>query len=98
MFNQRSVSPTLKRRISVIAATAALISAAAYAATPVELQKQRHEHYEALGDAFKQFPALDLAIYGLMLVLFIIYRPKGILGAALEWRARRHATPAVAPR
>jgi branched-chain amino acid transport system permease protein len=52
----------------------------------------------ALGDAFKQFPALDLAIYGLMLVLFIIYMPKGILGAALEWRARRHATPAVAPR
>lgn len=38
----------------------------------------------ALGDAFKQFPALDLAIYGLMLVLFIIYMPKGILGAALE--------------
>jgi branched-chain amino acid transport system permease protein len=52
----------------------------------------------ALGDAFKQFPALDLAIYGLMLVLFIIYMPKGILGAALEWRARRDATPAVAPR
>jgi branched-chain amino acid transport system permease protein len=52
----------------------------------------------ALGDAFKQFPALDLAIYGLMLVLFIIYMPKGILGAALEWRARRRATPAAAPR
>ena len=51
----------------------------------------------ALGDAFKQFPALDLAIYGLMLVLFIIYMPKGILGAALEWRARRRATPAAAP-
>jgi branched-chain amino acid transport system permease protein len=51
----------------------------------------------ALGDAFKQFPALDLAIYGLMLVLFIIYMPKGILGAALEWRSRRRATPAAAP-
>ncbi len=51
----------------------------------------------ALGDAFKQFPALDLAIYGLMLVLFIIYMPKGILGAALGWRARRRATPAAAP-
>jgi branched-chain amino acid transport system permease protein len=38
----------------------------------------------ALGDAFKQFPALDLAIYGLMLVLFIIYMPKGILGTAQE--------------
>ncbi|HEX6320688.1 MAG TPA: branched-chain amino acid ABC transporter permease [Burkholderiales bacterium] len=51
----------------------------------------------ALGDAFKQFPALDLAIYGLMLVLFIIYMPKGILGAALGWRARRRVTPAAAP-
>ena len=52
----------------------------------------------ALGDSFKQFPALDLFIYGLMLVLFIIYMPKGILGAALDWRARRRATPGVAPR
>ncbi len=44
----------------------------------------------ALGDAFKQFPALDLAIYGLMLVLFIIYMPKGILGTAQEtWRRGR---------
>jgi branched-chain amino acid transport system permease protein len=38
----------------------------------------------ALGEHFKQFPALDLAIYGLLLVLFIIYLPKGILGAALD--------------
>jgi branched-chain amino acid transport system permease protein len=30
-----------------------------------------------------RFPALDSTIYGLMLVLFIIYMPKGILGAAL---------------
>jgi len=54
----------------------------------------------ALGDSFKQFPALDLAVYGLMLVLFIIYMPKGILGAALEaWgKRRRPATPAPAPR
>jgi branched-chain amino acid transport system permease protein len=43
----------------------------------------------ALGDAFKQFPALDLAIYGLMLVLFIIYMPKGILGAALDALRKR---------
>jgi branched-chain amino acid transport system permease protein len=43
----------------------------------------------ALGEHFKQFPALDLAIYGLLLVLFIIYLPKGILGAALDaWRNR----------
>ena len=54
----------------------------------------------ALGDSFKQFPALDLAIYGLMLVLFIIYMPKGILGAALEaWSNRgTRSSPAPAPR
>jgi len=52
----------------------------------------------ALGDAFKQFPALDLAIYGLMLVLFIIYMPKGILGAALEAWGGRGTRPASAPR
>ena len=45
----------------------------------------------ALGEHFKSFPALDLAIYGLMLVLFIIYMPKGILGALMERRARRGA-------
>jgi branched-chain amino acid transport system permease protein len=44
----------------------------------------------ALGEHFKQFPALDLAIYGLLLVLFIIHMPKGILGTALEgWQRRR---------
>ena len=42
----------------------------------------------ALGDSFKQFPALDLAIYGLMLVLFIIYMPKGILGTGTDWWRR----------
>ncbi|HKQ28373.1 MAG TPA: branched-chain amino acid ABC transporter permease [Burkholderiales bacterium] len=36
-----------------------------------------------------RFPALDSTIYGLMLILFIIYMPKGILGAALDvWRKR----------
>jgi branched-chain amino acid transport system permease protein len=50
----------------------------------------------ALGDSFKQFPALDLAVYGLMLVLFIIYMPKGILGAALEAWARRGSARATA--
>ena len=49
----------------------------------------------ALGDSFKQFPALDLAIYGLMLVLFIIHMPKGILGTAIELWDRR--APAKAP-
>jgi len=48
----------------------------------------------ALGDNFKDFPALDLAVYGALLVLFIIYMPKGILGAALD-RLRRRAPPAV---
>jgi branched-chain amino acid transport system permease protein len=44
----------------------------------------------ALGEHFKSFPALDLALYGLMLVLFIIYMPHGILGAALaRWRRDR---------
>ena len=52
----------------------------------------------ALGDSFKQFPALDLAVYGLMLVLFIIYMPKGILGAALETWDKNKARPAPAPR
>jgi branched-chain amino acid transport system permease protein len=35
--------------------------------------------------------ALDQAIYGLLLVLFIIYMPKGILGTAVEWGKRRGA-------
>jgi branched-chain amino acid transport system permease protein len=52
----------------------------------------------ALGESFKQLPALDLAIYGLMLVFFIIYMPKGILGAALEAWRRRAPMPAPAPR
>jgi branched-chain amino acid transport system permease protein len=36
-----------------------------------------------------RFPALDSTIYGLMLVLFIIYMPKGILGAALDTLRKR---------
>jgi len=57
MLSQRYASPTLKMRFSVTAAiaaiSAAVISVAAHAATPVEIQKTRHEHFEALGDAFK---------------------------------------------
>ena len=53
MPSQRSASPTLNRQISVITVAALLVSAAVYAATPVEIQKQRHEHYEKLGEAFK---------------------------------------------
>jgi branched-chain amino acid transport system permease protein len=53
----------------------------------------------ALGEHFKQFPALDLAIYGLLLVLFIIYLPKGILGAALDaWKNRDVPHLQVAPK
>ena len=38
--------------------------------------------------------ALDQAIYGLLLVLFIIYMPKGILGTATDWwRHRRKPRP-----
>jgi branched-chain amino acid transport system permease protein len=46
---------------------------------------------EGLRLAFgNKYPALDLTIYGAMLVLFIIYMPKGILGAALDaWRGSR---------
>lgn len=40
--------------------------------------------------------ALDSTIYGLMLVLFIIFMPKGILGGALEAMQRRKSLPAGA--
>jgi branched-chain amino acid transport system permease protein len=39
--------------------------------------------------------ALDTLIYGLLLILFIIYMPKGILGTLLEWRERKRDTPLV---
>ena len=68
-------SPTRRRRFSVIAAaviTSAATAVIALAATPAEMQKLRHEHYEALGDAFKtvrdnsrgtpDFAALDQAV------------------------------------
>ena len=35
--------------------------------------------------------ALDIAIYGALLVFFIIYMPKGIIGTALEWQEKRKA-------
>lgn len=41
--------------------------------------------------------ALDAAVYGLLLILFIIYMPKGILGTALEWWARRKPPKGEAP-
>jgi branched-chain amino acid transport system permease protein len=37
--------------------------------------------------------ALDTMIYGLLLILFIIYMPKGILGTLLEWREKRPRVP-----
>jgi len=40
---------------------------------------------------------LDSTIYGLMLVLFIIFMPKGILGAAQEAWKKRSAAPSRAP-
>jgi len=33
--------------------------------------------------------SLDQLIYGLLLILFIIYMPKGILGTLLAWWQRR---------
>src|SRR5438270_13422761 len=48
---------------------------------------------EGLRLAFgNRYPALDTTIYGVMLVLFIIYMPKGILGAALDVLQRRPHT------
>jgi branched-chain amino acid transport system permease protein len=38
--------------------------------------------------------ALDSTIYGVLLVLFIIYMPNGILGKAQEWWHRRVTAPA----
>ena len=52
---------------------------------------------EGLRLAFgNRFPALDSTVYGLMLVLFIIYMPKGILGAATEAFEKRRSKPASA--
>jgi branched-chain amino acid transport system permease protein len=39
--------------------------------------------------------ALDTMIYGLLLILFIIYMPKGILGTLMEWWEKKKATPLV---
>ncbi|GAC1327068.1 MAG: branched-chain amino acid ABC transporter permease [Beijerinckiaceae bacterium] len=40
--------------------------------------------------------ALDTLIYGLLLVLFIIYMPKGILGTLLEWREKKFVSRGAA--
>jgi branched-chain amino acid transport system permease protein len=37
--------------------------------------------------------ALDTMIYGLLLILFIIYMPKGILGTLLERRDKARSLP-----
>ena len=54
---------------------------------------------EGLRLAFgNKYPALDSTIYGAMLVLFIIFMPKGILGAALDaWRRRARSSTAETP-
>ena len=75
MIVSELASPTRRRRISVISAATFVTLAAsviAWAATPAEMLKQRHDHYEALGDAFKtvrdnsrghpDFAALDQAL------------------------------------
>jgi branched-chain amino acid transport system permease protein len=41
--------------------------------------------------------ALDTMIYGLLLILFIIYMPKGILGTLLERRERKYASLRATP-
>lgn len=40
---------------------------------------------------------LDLLIYGALLVFFIIYMPRGILGTVLEWLDRRRRPPDASP-
>ena len=45
-----------------------------------------------------KYPALDSTLYGMMLVLFIIFMPKGILGAAEAGWRRLTAARAPAPR
>jgi branched-chain amino acid transport system permease protein len=40
--------------------------------------------------------ALDTMIYGLLLILFIVYMPKGILGTLLERREKKRDAPLVA--
>jgi len=47
------MSSSFSRRKSVFAISAVIVGASVYAATPVEMQKARHEHFEDLGDAFK---------------------------------------------
>jgi cytochrome c556 len=47
------MSSLFQRRHSLLAISAVIVCASVYAATPAELQKVRHEHYEELGDAFK---------------------------------------------
>jgi branched-chain amino acid transport system permease protein len=44
-----------------------------------------------------QFHGLDVTIYGLMLILFIIYMPRGVLGKAIDAFAARTAPPRVQP-
>ena len=44
-----------------------------------------------------QFHGLDVTIYGLMLILFIIYMPRGVLGKAIDAFAARTAQPRVQP-
>src|SRR4051794_25846508 len=41
--------------------------------------------------------ALDTLIYGLLLILFIMYMPKGILGTLLEWRGEKKEAPPPRP-
>jgi branched-chain amino acid transport system permease protein len=54
--------------------------------------------HPGLGDSCKDWLgsaalALDTAVYGLLLILFIIYMPKGILGTILEWRGKKVRCP-----
>jgi len=83
-------------RFKIVGHYFALVTLALSEVTRLLIVALRDQTGGSLSDAFKQFPALDLAIYGLMLVLFIIYMPKGILGTVFEvWRKRSQAAPAA---
>ena len=52
-------------------------------------------YYRDFSGMIRAAKANGTAVYGLLLILFIIYMPKGILGTLLERRA--HRTPSLPP-
>ena len=64
------------------------------------LSESAARRHPGLGDSCKDWLgsaalALDTAVYGLLLILFIIYMPKGILGTIMEWRGKTRRAGAI---